>query len=70
VLWRALCRPDRADDICAADNPDKLALAHDRHALIRFASSNAATSPRSVSSVTVTTSRVMRSLTVRPCDLT
>ena len=38
--------------------------------LIRLASSNAATSARSVSSVTVATSRVMISLTVRPCDLT
>jgi hypothetical protein len=38
--------------------------------LIRFAPSNSATSASSVSSVTVTTSGVMASLTVRPCDLT
>src|SRR5262245_53038421 len=23
--WRTLCRPDRADDVCPADNPDKRA---------------------------------------------
>src|SRR5262249_37629333 len=33
VLWCTLCRSDRADDVCAADDPDKPALAHDRHAL-------------------------------------
>ena len=32
-LRRALCRPHRADDVCSADDPDKLALAHDRNAL-------------------------------------
>ena len=36
--WRSLCRPNRADDICPADDPDNFAFAHDRHALdpLRF----------------------------------
>src|SRR5262249_47907760 len=34
--WRALCGPDRADNVCSADNPDDLALAHDRNALDPF----------------------------------
>jgi hypothetical protein len=33
VLWRALCRPYRADDVCPAYDTDNLALSHDRHAL-------------------------------------
>jgi len=68
--WGALCRPIRAYYVCAADDPDNFPARMTGTRLIRFASSNAATSASSVCSVTVTTSRVMMSLTVRPCDLT